>query len=252
MESNHTGSVELSLRRPDIREFLAMAGIFGPLLLLAAEIMVFPTVPHYSPIRDSISSLGWAALGWVENGSLSITGLLVEIFGAVLFLGIRGGNIFRIGIICLVCSGFGLILAGAFRTDLPDLPATLDGTIHGIGANVAFTLLPLAGLLIAPSLRKDPYWRPLFPFTIITAAFALVWIAIYRIWLPEQLGWFGLYERILAGVEIVWVEVMAFWLLRQFLKSVKPDTYQTEVGRAGDSAPSGRIPEPSRKAAADN
>lgn len=205
---------------PKLRSLLAMAGVIGPLLLLTAEIMVLPTVHDYSPIRDSISSLAWTALGWVENGSFVTTGLLMEIFAAVLFLGIRGAKAFNLGVVFVACSGFGLILVGGFRTDIPYLPPTIDGLVHGIGANATFTLLPLAILLIAPSLRKDPYWRPLFHFSLATAAFALIWIALYRVVLPDQLSWFGLYERILAGIEIMWVEVMGFWLLRQFLRSV--------------------------------
>ncbi len=201
--------------------FLAIAGIAGPLLLLGAEIVVLPSVTNYSPIQDSISSLAWAGLGWIESGTFLITGLLLEVFAAVLLLGIRGVRGFHLGIFLLTCSGFGLLLVGAFRADIPYFPHTVGGTIHGIAANTTFLLLPLAILLIAPSLKKDPYWRSMFIFSIATAAFALIWIGIYRIWLPEKLGWFGLYERILAGVEIIWVEVMAFWLLRLFLKSVQ-------------------------------
>ncbi len=104
---------------------------------------------------------------------------------------------------------------------MPYFPHTIAGTIHGIAANTTFILLPLSILLIAPSLRKDPYWRSLFSYSIATAAFSLIWITIYRVWLPEELSWFGLYERILAGVEIIWIEVMAFWLLRLFLKSAQ-------------------------------
>jgi hypothetical protein len=201
--------------------FLAMAGIAGPLLLLGAEIVVLPSVANYSPVQDSISILAWTGLGWIESGTFLITGLLLEVFAAILLLGIRGSGGFNLGILLLTCSGFGLILVGAFRTDIPYFPHTIGGTIHGIAANTTFALLPLAILLIAPSLKKDPYWRSTFIFSIATAVFALCWIAIYRLWLPQELGWFGLYERILAGVEIIWVEVMAFWLLRLFLKSAQ-------------------------------
>jgi hypothetical protein len=92
-------------------------------------------------------------------------------------------------------------------------------------------LLPVAIFLIAPSLKKDPYWRSLFTYSIATAAFALIWIALYRVWLPREMGLFGLYERILAGAEIIWVEVMAFWLLRLFLISDQNAPSQAPVPR---------------------
>lgn len=202
-----------------LHEFLAVAGIAGPLLLLGAEIVVLPSVGNYSPVRDSISSLAWGWLGWIESSTFLITGLLLETFAAVLLLGIRWSRGFKLGIFLLTCSGFGLILIGAFRADAPYFAPTISGQIHGIAANITFTLLPLAILLIAPSLKKDPYWRSMFVFSIAIAVFALIWIGIYRVWLPQQLSWFGLYERILAGFEIIWVEVMAFWLLRLFLIS---------------------------------
>jgi hypothetical membrane protein len=215
--------------------FLAMAGIAGPLLLLGAEIVVLPSVANYSPVKDSISALAWAGLGWIESGTFLITGLLLEVFAAVLFLGIRGARGFNLGIFLLTCSGFGLVLVGAFRTDIPYFPHTIGGTVHGIAANTTFLLLPLAILLIAPSLKIDPYWRSMFVFSIATSVFALCWITIYRVWLPKELTWFGLYERILAGVEIAWIEVMAFWLLRLFLRSVQDEPGQVLVHQEAHS-----------------
>lgn len=197
--------------------FLAMAGILGPLLLLGAEIVVFPSVGNYNPIRDSISILAWTGLGWIETSTFLTTGFLLEVFAAVLLLGIRGGRGFNPGILLLTCSGFGLLLVGAFPTDIPYFSHTLAGTIHGIAANTTFILLPVSILLIAPSLKRDTYWRALFPYSMVTAVAALIWIIFYRVCLPPELSWFGLYERILAGIEIIWVEVMAFWLLRLFL-----------------------------------
>ena len=102
--------------------------------------------------------------------------------------------------------------------DIPRVPTTIDGTIHLFAANTIFLALPLACLLIAPSLKIDSDWRPLFPYSIAIALFTLVWILIYKVWLPADLSWFGLYERILVVAEVLWVEVMAIWLLRLSLK----------------------------------
>lgn len=159
-------------------------------------------------------------MGWILTVAFLITGLLVEVFTAGLFLGIHRERGFGLGLILLVCFGFGLLLIGAFRTDVPGLPPTVDGKIHGIVANTVFLLLPIANLLFSPSL-KAKFWRPLFVYSIVTAFFAIIWIAIYRLLLPAELSWFGLYERILVITEVVWVEVMAVWLLRLSLKLVR-------------------------------
>ena len=216
--------------------FLALCGITGPLLLLGAELIVPLSFLNYSPLRDSISLLAWAGFGWITSATFLITGLLLEVFAAVLLLGIRGTRGFRLGILLLTFCGFGLLIVGAFPTDFPHFYPTFDGTIHGVASKAIFILLPLAILLIAPSLKKDPNWRPLFTYSIATAAFALLWIATYQVWSPPELGLFGLYERTLAGVEILWIEVMAFWLLRLFLRSVQfPQEYQNSQSVSADT-----------------
>jgi hypothetical protein len=199
--------------------FLALAGIAGPLLLLGAELLVPLSFVNYSPLHDSISMLAWAGMGWLESATFLIAGLLLETFAAALLLGIRGVMGFSFGIVLLTLCGFSLLMVGLFRTDIPYFPPTIDGTIHGIASKVIFILLPLAILLIAPSLKKDPYWNSLFSFSIVIACFALIWIGIYKVWEPEELGLFGLYERVLVSIETIWIEVMAFWLLRLFLRS---------------------------------
>jgi hypothetical protein len=97
--------------------FLAIASIAAPLLLLGAEFSVLPSFANYSPVQDSINSLAWAGLGWLRSATFLITGLLLEAFAAILLLGIRGEKGFNLGIVLLICSGFGLLVAGAFRTD---------------------------------------------------------------------------------------------------------------------------------------
>ncbi len=215
-----------------LQGFLALAGITGPWILILAELIVPLSFFNYSPMRDSISMLVWAGLGWIQSATLIIAGLLLEVFAATLLLGVRGVRGFKFGIMLLTLSGFGLLIVGAFPTDLPNFAPTIDGMIHGIASKITFLLLALAILLIAPSLKKDPNWRPLFGFSIATAAVTVIWIAIYRWWSPQEIGLFGLYERVLAAIEIIWIEVMAFWVLRLFLKNVQK--VPSEVARSQD------------------
>ncbi|MBI2858234.1 MAG: DUF998 domain-containing protein [Chloroflexi bacterium] len=208
------------LGRLTISGLLALAGVAGPLILLVADTVAARSATdyHYSLIRDSISLLAWMPLGWIQTIGFLGIGLFVELFAAGLLLGIRAYRGFGLGIFFLVCFGFGLLFVGAFHTNVPGRPNTVDGAIHEAAANIIFWLLPIASILIAPSLKRDSYWHPLFAFSIATASFALVWMLIYKVWLPAELSWFGLYERILVAAEILWVEVMAVWLLRLSLR----------------------------------
>jgi hypothetical protein len=186
-------------------------------VLIITDLTVAFSDPGYNLMRHSISSLAWAHLGWVQTIGFLAMGLLMEVFVMGLFLNIRGVRGFGFGIALLICFGFGLLLIGAFHSDPAVGLHTIEGTIHGIVAKTIFWLFPAASLLIAPSLKKDPYWNPLFVYSIAAAIFALVFM-ICSVWLPADLSWFGLYERVLVVDEIIWVEIMAVWLLRSSLR----------------------------------
>jgi len=205
---------------------LALAGIIAPIIFIITNLITaFSSYPEYKFIRDSISSLALTPLGWVQTIGFMIMGLLIEVFIIGLILSVRGGCInidwkFRLGTFILGIFGFGLLLTGAFRTDPTGVLHTLEGTIHRIAAGVAFWLFPIATLLIAPCLRKQPFWKDLFLYTIIAGVVALA-LLIVGVWLPSEWSWFGLYERILTLDELMWVEMMAVWLLRLSLRRVK-------------------------------
>jgi len=205
---------------------LALAGIAAPIIFIITNLIAaFSLYPEYNFIRDSISSLAWTPLGWVQTIGFMIMGLLIEAFIVGLLLSVRGGCIhvewkFRLGASILVLFGFGVLLIGAFRTTPVGVPHTVEGTIHVIVAGVVFWLFPIASLLIAPCLRKQPYWKDLFLYTIIASVLALA-LLIVGLWLPSEVSWFGLYERILALDELMWIEIMGVWLLRLSLRQVK-------------------------------
>ncbi len=224
----------------NLQGLLALAGAAGPIILVISDIVAARSAlvaSNYDLIRDAISLLAWMPMGWIQTIGFLLIGLMVEMFAAGLFLSIRRRKGFEFGIILLAYFGFGLLLIGAFHTDTTPEPITIDGNIHFFAANTVFLALPVANLLISPSLKTDPEWRPLFPYSIAMAGISLAWMAIYKIWLPADLSWFGLFERILVLTEILWVETMALWSLRlSFLgrakkmpRSMSTDKLSSEV-----------------------
>ena len=197
----------------NIYSFLAVAGIVGPVVLIITNLTAAFSVSGYSLIRDSISSLAWTSMGWLQSIGFLVVGLLVEVFAAGLLFSIRGGRGFRFGIGLLVCFGFGLLMIGAFREDSTGSPHTIQGIIHGVTTAIVFSVFPIASLLIGLSLRKDPYWKGLFPHTIATTGLASAFV-IGHLFLLDQLSWLGLYERVLVANIVIWVEIMAIKLLR--------------------------------------
>jgi len=191
---------------------LAMAGMVGPLVLVALDIAAAVSEPKYSLIRDSISALGLTSLGWIQTIGFVVFCLLVEIFTAGLFLNIRRKHLFDLGIVLLTFFGFGLALIGLFRTNpIGGLP-TLSGRIHVWAAYSVLGLFPLALALLLSSIKNDPNWRGLFHYTIITGILAFA-LAVGRLFLPQNISWFGLYERILVANVLVWLEITGIRLL---------------------------------------
>jgi hypothetical protein len=197
----------------NVYSLLALAGIVGPVVLITTNLIAAFSVSDYSLIRDSISSLAWTPMGWLQSIGFLTIGLLVEVFTAGLLLSIRAARGFSLGIGLLACFGFGLLIIGAFREDPIGSPQTIQGTIHTVTTIIVFSLFPIASLLISFSLRKDLYWQGLFPHTIATTIIASTFV-IGHLLFVKQLSWLGLYERVLVANTVIWVEIMAIRLLR--------------------------------------
>lgn len=202
-----------TIKRLNIHSALAFAGMAGPVVLIVTDIVASSANPGYSLVRDSISSLALAELGWVQTIGFLAIGLLVEIFVAGLLYNIRARWGFHPSITCLVIMGFGLLLLGAFRTEPVGAPENTEGIIHNIAATAVFWLFPVATLLIAPSVKHDPYWKNVYKYTIITGILGFILVILVVILENTDSSWFGLAERLLVANMIIWVEVMAFKLL---------------------------------------
>jgi len=196
----------------DAYEILALAGIIGPLILLALDIDAAISDPKYSLIRDSISYLGLTSLGMLQTIVFVVLGLLVAIFTAGLFLNIRRRHLFDLGIVLLAFFAFGLVLIGIFRTDQIGAVSSVTGKIHVLAAYSVLGLFPVALALMLSSIKDDPRWYGMFRYTVVVGVLTFV-LAIGRLFLPSQITWFGLYERVLVGNVVTWLEVAGIWLL---------------------------------------
>jgi hypothetical protein len=141
-----------------------------------------------------------------------MAGPLVLAFTGLLF-NIKNWRGFHLSIGLLVFFGFGLLLIGAFRTNPVGGPDTIEGTIHGLTATGVFWLFPIAILVLAPSLKKDPNWQNIFLYTIVAGVLAFILVIVTGV-IQDDIGWFGLLERIVVANMIIWVEVAAIKLLR--------------------------------------
>ena len=202
-------------KRLNINSAPALAGIVGPIVVVVGDLAASLSIPNYSLVRDSISSLALTPVGWLQSICFLAMGLLEVFFVAGLFFNIRRARGFHPGIGLLAFCGFGLMLIGAFRMDHPGAPP-IEGIIHTIAASGLGLLFPIAILLLTPSLKSDPNWKNIFIYTLVAGVLDLA--LIMGLFLLDQRGWFGLHERIIVANVIIWVEVVAVHLLRLSLR----------------------------------
>jgi len=203
-------------KRLNINSVPALVGIVGPIVVIVGDIAASLSIPGYSPVRDSVSSLALTPIGWLQSICFLATGLLLEIFVAGLFFNIRRARGFHAGIVLLAICGFVLLLIAAFRMDAPAAPRTTAGIIHTIASYGLGLLFPVAILSLTPSLKSTPNWKNIFVYT--PAAGILAFGLIIGAFFTDQTGWFGLYERIIILNALVWIEVVAMHLLRMSLR----------------------------------
>jgi hypothetical protein len=205
-----------------IHGLLALGGIIGPIVLVVGDYTPAFLTPGYNFIRDSISSLAWTNLGWMQTIGFLAIGILVEIYVAGLLLNIHPRRGFSVSGVLLVLFGFGMLMIGAFHTDVSGATeSTLQGTIHGFAAKTVFVTFPIAAGLMSFSIKRDTRWRHLYLYTLITVIIGF--LLLIAVWLAGDTNWFGLFERLLVANMIIWVEVTAIQLLLLSLRK-KPMT----------------------------
>jgi hypothetical protein len=192
----------------------AFAGILGPLLF--AAVVAGLTFAQY----DFMRSLGWHPLraptfDWPsglslgpQGGWMTLTFIVVGALMSLFALGLRteldASKPGRIGTGLLALAG--IALCGlAFATDptLRTTPVTWHGRLHDLSfVLLGLTLLPGA-LALGLAFRRDPLWRDLSAYTLLT-----VTLALPAFWLKGA-AFYGFLAAIL-----IWSEVIAIRLSR--------------------------------------
>ena len=212
----------------DVGIFLALCGATGPPIFVAMDLVAALTQPKYSLVHDSISALSLTSVGWIQTTGFMLIGLLVEAFTAGLFLNIKRRRGFGFGIALLAFFGFGMLVLGVFHINAVGTPATFYSRVHITAAYSVLGLFPIALALMFPSIKNDPRWSALFPYTVIAAVFALA-VAAGRLFLPAGFSRFGLYERFMVLNAISWLEVFAIRLLHLSFQRQRVATQRKNV-----------------------
>ena len=201
---------------------LAYIGLAGLCCFVVTVVPLHWIQPDLNPLNEAVSYYVHGAWGWL----LTIGLLALGIGSLAVTAGVGravGGPGVRAGWWLLSIWSIGVLLAGIIPADPPghwDKPPSLAGMIHGNAALVAILTLPIAALVLARSFRHDPQWhRKVTVLLVLAIATALSMGAFMASLVPVMVSpgppWLlGLTERILLGVYVVWLWIVAVGLLQ--------------------------------------
>lgn len=185
-----------------------VAGAAGPILTWALSILVIASWPGYDPVRQSVSLLATAPLGWLMSISFALSGILGAAWAiglsAVLGASARHRAIVRWLLLLQALIAFGFAI---LPTDPTGTPVSLVGSLHLADFYAYALTMPLTLLALGLVIRLDPAWsaagatRP----TFLAAALALASIALVPATIDGPLTpWLGLLERVFIAIPSVW------------------------------------------------
>jgi len=201
---------------------LAAAGIGGPVIFWLILLLAQSLYPGYDPAAASISRLIFGRYGWLQTVNFCLMTVFTVAFGTAVYIGIAKSKAGKLASALFIIMGLAQLLTAIFRVNQdPFAPKTLVYNIHNWVFLVTATAFPFGALLLVPSLSSGKHWRPFAGFTIaagITAlAMGLYWVGAHPL-APQLINpWFGIYERILLSIPLVWMIVISsrlLWMIR--------------------------------------
>ena len=181
------------------------AGMVAPIVFYAVMIVLGQLTPGYDALSRFGSELSLGRLGPIMIANFILLGICEIAFAVWLRQVIGPQRSGRLGAAMVGVAGVAFVVAGVFVTDPQGtVPPTTHGILHVVAALLLFPLaMPTAGLAMARRFRH--HQRGFAFYSAITAvATPVLFIATF---LSGDM--LGLMERILIGVDLLWLAVLA-------------------------------------------
>jgi hypothetical membrane protein len=200
--------------------FFAFITIATPLLFVIEFVINGLLRPGYSPMRQPISDLELGPLGWTQNLTFVMCGLLFIIADAGIYLAlypIVGKTRSRVSLVLMILSGCGLVLGGLFTEGVSGHPVQWHDFLHILGFHMLFDLLSIALFVIGLGLLKEVRWRSFGWYSLATGLLTL--LLIFGPYFYHHGRWTapigGLLQRMMEIEAFVWYVVLGLILLKQ-------------------------------------
>jgi hypothetical membrane protein len=191
--------------------------VIGPLFFIALVVAQGILQPDYSHIAMPISALAAWPAGWMQNLNFFLLGTLNAVFTIGLHNAIRATRSGLIGILLLLVSCLGLLLAGLFPwINLNGVPT--ETPQHVIGAVLTFSGASTGLLVLSRRMSADPRWHSLSAYVLGTGIVMVILFIVVGFFAVDAgtpfHRWAGLLQRVLVAVWVTCQLVMARRLLR--------------------------------------
>ena len=212
------------MNRTGFRRVGAIA-VAGPVVFTVAWLVAWAVQDTYSPRREDISAL--AALD-AQQPWLMVVGFVALAVGVValgigLSRAVEGGKAARVGALLVLIAGLGILVAGFARNDcsseLAACKARIDAGdvswhhgVHDAVSGLVFLAFVVAQLVLARAFRRDPSWRDLRAYSIVSGALTLALLVLFGTGATDD--WNGLVQRAFLAVLFAWTIVLGMRLRR--------------------------------------
>ncbi|HEY6285516.1 MAG TPA: DUF998 domain-containing protein [Ktedonobacteraceae bacterium] len=180
---------------------------------IVAVVVLHFLCPEYNPINHAVSNYADGPYGYLMTAAFYVLALSVFALALGLFLCIALTKLSRIAILLLCLASSGMVVMGVFPGDVHALhpPATMTGVIHWTSAAISFLSIMIVAFLLSSFFKTDERWQVFQRLCFILALAmvgALLWYGILALG-----GWIGIGQRIYLAVCLVWLLVLAGWVL---------------------------------------
>ena len=197
--------------------WLAIAGVIGPLLFIALVVAQGMLQPDYSHIAMPISALAAWPAGWMQNLNFFLLGTLNAAFTVGLHNAIRATRFGLIGILLLLVSCLGILIAGLFPwINLNGVPT--ETPQHIVGAVLTFSGASIGLLVLSRRMTADPKWHGLSAYLLGSGIVMFIFFIAVGFFAVDAgtpfHRWAGLLQRVLVAVWVTCQLIVARRLLR--------------------------------------
>ena len=188
-------------------KYLALGGIFGPVLFTAVTLICSNLRPDYNHIAQFISELG--ATGTPNARFMNFAGFipaggLIAVFGLSLALVLPSHLLARSGSFLIMAFGLGMIVVGIFSCD-EGCPreGSLENTIHDQVSGPIFFGAIIGMLLLGILFRKLDSWRALWIYSIVSAVLSFGFM-VGLVSSIDSHTTTGIWQRLLLATIFLW------------------------------------------------